>query len=61
MVNDYQNTLARLQMDFATEMVSSGQSTTSVDQIGLFTDQTVAKTGDNTKIMRYVCMQGTKE
>ncbi len=58
LVNDYQNTLARLQMDFATELVSSGGSTTpgTGNPPGLSTDRTAVKTGDDTEIMRYVIM-----
>ncbi len=56
LVNDYQNTLARLQMDFATELVSSGGGTVPGDPTGLSTDRTAVKTGDDTKIMRYVIL-----
>lgn len=61
LVNDYQNTLARLQMDFATELVSGqtaggDESTTPGDPSGLRTDRNAVKTGDETKIMRYVVL-----
>lgn len=57
LVNDYQNTLARLQMDFATELVSSGsQVTTPGDPTNLRTDRTAVKTGDDTEIMRYLIL-----
>ena len=46
--NDYQNTLARLQMDFATELVTGGGN----PGIG----RNAVKTGDQTKIMLYVVM-----
>ena len=61
LVNDYQNTLARLQMDFATELVSGqtaggDESTTPGDPSGLRTYRNAVKTGDETKIMRYVVL-----
>jgi len=45
-------------MDFATELVSSGGSTTpgTGNPPGLSTDRTAVKTGDDTEIMRYVIM-----
>lgn len=46
--NDYQNTLARLQMDFATELVTGGGSPG--------TGRNAVKTGDQTKIILYVVM-----
>ncbi len=48
--NAYQNTLARLQMDFATELVQSAAQTP-----GTNARQSV-KTGDQTKIMLYILM-----
>lgn len=47
--NDYQNTLARLQMDFATELVQSGTQTP-----GSGNARQAVKTGDQTKIMLYI-------
>lgn len=47
--NTYQNTLARLQMDFATELV---QSATQVPGNG--NTREAVKTGDQTKIMLYI-------
>jgi hypothetical protein len=43
--NDYQDTLADLQMNFAVELVSSGTTTS---------DRTVIRTGDTTRILPYV-------
>ncbi|MCI8465919.1 MAG: hypothetical protein HFI63_08700 [Lachnospiraceae bacterium] len=56
LVNDYQNTLARLQMDFATELVSGtpgtpGTPTTPGGNTGTPTGK-VIKTGDEADIMR---------
>ncbi len=60
LVNDYQNTLARLQMDFAAESAGSdpNRNTTSTpgDPTGMRTDRTAVKTGDDTKIVRYLVM-----
>lgn len=56
LVNDYQNTLARLQMDFATELVSGNQSATPGDPSSLRTDRNAVKTGDDTEIMRYIIL-----
>ena len=50
LVNDYQNTLARLQMDFATELVDN----TPGDTTNLRPDRNAVKTGDDTEIMRYL-------
>ena len=44
LVNDYQNTLARLQMDFATELISSGGGSRNK----------IIKTGDEADIMRNI-------
>lgn len=57
LVNEYQNTLARLQMDFATELVQPG--TTNPENPGSGTDTSssrrgVVKTGDETQILLYV-------
>ena len=54
--NDYQNTLARLQMDFATELVSGGGSTTPGNPESLRPDRNAVKTGDETEIMRYIIL-----
>lgn len=64
LVNDYQNTLARLQMDFATELVdaaagggdgsgdgSGGNGTTTPGS-----GRSPVKTGDQTKIMLYIVL-----
>ncbi len=56
LVNDYQNTLARLQMDFATELVSENQTTAPGDSENLRTDRNAVKTGDDTEIMRYLIL-----
>ncbi|MEZ3487403.1 MAG: hypothetical protein K1W22_12690 [Lachnospiraceae bacterium] len=50
--NDYQNTLAVLQMDFATELVQPG--TTRVQTPG--SRREVIKTGDQTQIMLYILL-----
>ncbi len=60
LVNDYQNTLARLQMDFATELVQAGTQTPG-QQPGQNPDTSggrrdVVKTGDETQIMLYVAL-----
>ncbi len=52
LVNNYQNTYARLQMDFATELVDTGTRTTP----GGFGGRSVVRTGDETEIMRYVVL-----
>ena len=54
LVNDYQNTLARLQMDFATELVNGNQTVNHPggNPLGV----KVVKTGDEAKIMRYVIL-----
>lgn len=63
LVNDYQNTLARLQMDFATELVSGSGSpgttpgtTSPGNPDSLRPDRNAVKTGDETEIMRYLLM-----
>ena len=56
LVNTYQNTMAKLQMDFATELVSSSGDTPPGDSTGLRTDRTAVKTGDDTEITRYLIM-----
>ncbi len=53
LVNDYQNTLARLQMDFATELVkTTATGTPSTPGSG----RSPVKTGDQTKIMLYIVL-----
>lgn len=52
LVNDYQNTLARLQMDFATEVAEN--TNTPGDTTNLSPDRDAVKTGDDTEIMRYL-------
>ena len=49
LVNDYQNTLARLQMDFATELVSGGTSRVPGNPE---TSGKVIKTGDEAEVMK---------
>lgn len=56
LVNNYQNTFARLQMDFATELVSGGGSTTPGNPESLRPDRNAVKTGDETEIMRYIIL-----
>lgn len=59
LVNDYQNTLARLQMDFAAELASPGNMTPTTvpgDPTSLRTDKNAVKTGDDTEIMRYLML-----
>ena len=62
LVNDYQNTLARLQMDFATELVSGTGTGTPNSPGGPGggdgggSSRTAVKTGDDTKIIRYLVM-----
>lgn len=62
LVNDYQNTLARLQMDFATELVSGTGTGTPNSPGGPGggdgggSSRTAVKTGDDTKIMGYLVM-----
>ena len=60
LVNDYQNTLARLQMDFATELVQPGTQAPG-QQPGQNPDtpggrRDVVRTGDDTQIMLYVAL-----
>lgn len=52
LVNDYQNTLARLQMDFATELVDTSSGNPSTPGNG----RSPVKTGDQTKIMLYIIL-----
>ena len=49
LVNDYQNTLARLQMDFATELLSGGTSRVPGNPE---TSGKVIKTGDEAEVMK---------
>ena len=56
LVNNYQNTYAKLQMDFATELVSGGGSTTPGNPESLRPDRNAVKTGDETEIMRYIIL-----
>ena len=56
LVNSYQSTLAVLQMDFATELVSGGGSTTPGNPESLRPDRNAVKTGDETEIMRYIIL-----
>ena len=51
LVNDYQNTLARLQMDFATELVQPGAAQPAGGPDGSSRRTGVVKTGDETQIM----------
>ena len=53
LVNDYQNTLARLQMDFATELVDT---TTTGNPSTPGSGRSPVKTGDQTKIMLYIVL-----
>lgn len=53
LVNDYQNTLARLQMDFATELVDTA-ATGRPSNPG--SGRSPVKTGDQTKIMLYIVL-----
>ena len=59
LVNNYQNTYARLQMDFATELVTPGTGTPgggSPGGSGTGGNREVIKTGDQSQIMLYVLM-----
>lgn len=60
LVNDYQSTLAKLQMDFAAELAadssSRDSSNTPGDSSRTRTDRNAVKTGDDTKIVRYLVM-----
>ena len=51
LVNNYQNTFARLQMDFATELVESGQTPGTPGTPG----RTI-KTGDEARITLYLAL-----
>ena len=53
LVNNYQNTYARLQMDFATELVQPGSGTPGGSG---GRNRDVVKTGDQSQIMLYVLM-----
>ncbi len=50
LVNNYQNTYARLQMDFATELVDTDTP------VGGSGRMSAVRTGDETEIMRYVAL-----
>ena len=52
LVNNYQNTYAKLQMDFATELVQPGSTTPRTPGNG----REVIKTGDQTQVMLYVLL-----
>lgn len=52
LVNNYQNTYAKLQMDFATELVQAGTTTTQTPGRG----REVIKTGDQAQVMLYVLL-----
>ena len=54
LVNDYQNTLARLQMDFATELVTPGTPTPGTPGGSGTSEKKLIKTGDETDVMRNV-------
>ena len=56
LVNDYQNTLARLQMDFATELVTTATHAPNVSEETLRGSRGAVKTGDDTQIMLYVAL-----
>lgn len=56
LVNNYQNTLARLQMDFATEIVSGTTSDTPGSPGPAPGNGRTVKTGDSTRILPYVLM-----
>ncbi len=59
LVNDYQNTYAKLQMDFATELVEDGESTpsTAPRRPGSgSSNREIVKTGDQTIVMLYVSL-----
>lgn len=53
LVNDYQNTLARLQMDFATELPTAR---TTTNPPGLRPNRTAVRTGDDIEIVRYLIL-----
>lgn len=53
LVNDYQNTIARLQMDFATELAGNG---TGNGGNGSGNRREVIKTGDQTQMMLFVLL-----
>lgn len=55
LVNNYQNTYARLQMDFATELVTPGTGTSQTGS-GSSRSREVIKTGDQSQIMMYVLL-----
>jgi hypothetical protein len=59
LVNDYQNTYAKLQMDFATELVEDGRATPSPTpgRPGSgSSNREIVKTGDQTRVMLYVSL-----
>lgn len=58
LVNDYQNTIARLQMDFATELAGDGgNGNGSPDRSnGSGSRREIIKTGDQTQIMLFVLL-----
>lgn len=53
--NAYQNTLARLQMNFATELVQSGSGTTG-NGGAIARGTRPVKTGDQTKVVLFICL-----
>lgn len=56
LVNNYQNTYARLQMDFATELVDADTPAPNSPGSNTVTRREVIKTGDQTRIMLYVSL-----
>lgn len=58
LVNDYQNTFARLQMDFATELVEDEDTPTPTPTTRNrnIVNREIIKTGDQTKVMLYVSL-----
>lgn len=57
LVNDYQNTIARLQMDFATELAGNGAGTNGNNSgSGSSNRREVIKTGDQTNTMLFVLL-----
>lgn len=60
LVNDYQNTYAKLQMDFATELVKDGTGTNTPSPTpgrpGSSSGREVVKTGDQSKVMLYMTL-----
>ena len=58
LVNDYQNTFARLQMDFATELVEDEDTPTPTPTTRNrnIINREIIKTGDQTKVMLYVSL-----